>query len=304
MAMEAIDITAILAEREAARVVHERPSYQETTLGVWGAALPIGIPVGNPAALEKGFEFAPLNFKREKALDKLRSKKGGSGNHPGKVPAETLAFMLRSWGGDHDFHDKKPKERYRAITNSYMQDVLYAWIYFRVQELGPYLALQAECVQPHCRHEWEWTTDLRGLELTVTREAPQPLPFEFTDEIEFGGRSISGVLLLPPKWRVMSGFTGQTVVGTADIKGRLALDSVHVAVTSSGEHTPAAASMLDEITKADLERLASSVDDLFPKSDPRFEIECPSCGNRQISGLNWTWDFFFGSASLPEALRS
>lgn len=279
------------------------PGYSSSTLQEMGATLPIGVPVGKPAILAKNFAFKPFRMKEERELDKIRNKKGGSGSHPGKVVEDVLAHMLTEWGGDSEFAHKSEKIRRSAIRTAFMADVLYAYVMLRIEAMGPILGLKLEC--PHCDHEWAWKTSLEGLEVDYVEgiAALADRVYKLRNGIKFGEKTYDILAVSPPTWAAVSDIKqGARRGGTGDIKARMILSCIHQAGIEADPKAPpitAGNALLDSMTKRDVEELAQYINDEFPNVDLAMEIDCPSCERTFGHSVQWNWDFFFSSSSLP-----
>lgn len=271
---------------------------KESTLELYGQSFPIGVDRGD-GGLAKAFAFDRIDYEFEERLDRARNRKGGPGNHPAKIATEVLASVLTEFGGDTEFATKNHKHKVAAIEGAYMEDVLYAWVCLRVETMGADLAIRWECVG--CEHEWTWSTDLKGLEVTVLDTPPKPKTVGLIYPVSWGDQIIDTVELLPAKWRAVCQTKNAQRRGTlGDIKAGLVRSAVRSVRTKAGVELPLAPRIFELIHKLDRERMAQVMDSKeFPRCDLTFEIECPECAFVQRTPLDWTWDFFFGSASLP-----
>lgn len=287
-----IEIVEVEKEEE-----FQAPKYEETTLAKWGANVLMGVKRGSPPVLSKGFSFRNLTFEREREIDKMRNAKGGAGSHPGKTVTTVLAHMLTSWGGE-DWTGKKMEHRENELNDSYMEDVLYAWIYLRAEQLDPVLKLKPVCAVQSCRHESKWHGDLRSMQATVTHGEIPCVEFPLSEPVEWGGEHYDSLRLMPPKWKAIASIPPNA--SEADVKASLVISSVHSLYDSvSKKETGMSSRALDLMPKRDIERLTLWVmKDVFPRVDAEFEIVCPKCKNKNNTSLIWTWDFFFGSSSM------
>lgn len=270
---------------------------KKSTLGLYGHRLPIGVFDPNRDAVGKTFAFRPIDYATEKEIDKRRSKIAG--DHPGKVVAEVLATVLTEWAGCEDFATKNHAHKIGAIENSYSEDVMYAWIALRVEVMGEVFALGVECQM--CGHEHTWETDLNGLSITVTEEKVEPRLLPLRRPVSFGENTFKEVLVAPVRWGAINRIKAKRRASFGDIKAEMVRDAIHAVKDGNGNTVPLAPRVYEMMRKLDRERIVKALDsDEFPRCDLRFEIDCPDCGHTSVTSLDWTWDFFFGSASLPE----
>lgn len=275
-------------------IEHNDDAFGESTLLDYGHALPIGVVETSPPRLEKTFAFRPYRTRDEKRIEKSRSKKG----HPAQDVVTVLSEMLTHWGPYvwEELDDAKKKS---ILRNSFMCDVLYAYVALRVEALGETLALQTTCAA--CDHEWEWKADLRSVEIvTADRVEALSRTFDLRHPVSLGGRTFARLGLQPPTWgAVLAIREEKRRAGVGAVKIAMATGAIRYLIGDDGETLPAAASTLDELSKIDLERLVSEIDTVFPKVDISLEMVCPSCEHSQTYPLQWAFDFFFGGSSLP-----
>ena len=97
---------------------------------------------------------------------------------------------------------------------------------------------------------------------------------------------------MPPFWySAISIPQGST---TADVKAKIISSSIR----KLGELEAVSDSILANLTKYDLEKMGRVIDDLMPGPDLTLEVNCPNCDADIRQQLDWSYDFFFGSASL------
>ena len=280
-----------------------RTGYPVSTLENMGPMLPIGVPTGTPPELEKGFAFRAFRMKEEREIDKIRSKKKGSGSHPGKVVQDVMAYMLTDWGGDAEFGHKSEKHRKAAIRNAYMADVLYAYVWLRIEALGSILGMKVEC--PACDHEWKWQTDLHGLEVEVVDRFADlaDKTYALQRPIPFGDKSYDTLTVGPPTWATVCDVKPSARRGgIGDIKARMIQSCVRgVSASKDKKSQPLAlgSAILDELVKRDVEGVSKLINEDFPSVDLSMHIECPNCSHSWLHRVQWNWDFFFSSSSLP-----
>ena len=284
-----------------------RRLFSESTIRDLGHACPIGVPEGKPPILAKDFDFRSFSMEEELELDKVRSKKGGPGDHPGKVVEHVMAYMLTKWGGDSQFAQKSEKHRLQAIRSAYMTDVLYAYVCLRVDAMGPVLALQVTCPKTNCQHQWNWRTDLEELEVQVADRVEQvdAIPYKLRKPLPYGESKYDSLLLSPPTWGALSGVSQRG--GTGSIKARLIQSCARKAFSEANPELPEiypGESLLRKMHKRDVEEIASFLDSSFPSVDLTAEIQCPACDTEFTHSIQWNWDFFFSSSSLPSDTRT
>lgn len=275
----------------------------ESTLGDYGPLLPIGVL--SPTGLAKEFAFKELVWEVEEEIDKLRNKKGGPGDHPGKTITTILAHVLTEWGGNKNFATAPEKARLQAIESAYMEDVLYAWVYFRYQEFDRYYTIRVpEC--DSCGQEYHWTADLENLKIQVCDQIPPEFEYKLSRKISHGDSNLDTLTIACPTWAAVSRVNQSArAKGLTQVKKSLILASVKHAKDSTLKDKVHAfsPSVRRRIRKTDLEKMMGVLEKgHFPQSDMRFEVSCSHCGHVFTTTLDWTWDFFFGSASLSSTV--
>ena len=203
MASEAPEGLTSMSGEDKVEDERNEAGYLKTTIGELGPSLPMGVVVGNPPSLERQFDTKEYYWEEEQELNKIRSKKDGPGQHPGKTVTEVLNFMLTAWGGNKDFQDTNAKNRRHAIDSAFMTDVLYGYVHLRIQALGSIYASEVNCAA--CGHDWTWRTDLNGAEVTVPEKAEDlDKKYKLIKPVKFGDKIYDTVHLKPPPWSAVS----------------------------------------------------------------------------------------------------
>lgn len=270
---------------------------KDTTLRDYGLRLPIGVPdEKNPAQLSKGFELVELDYSREEELSKEKAKLPPNRRTQGDFVALTLALCLEKWGGYSDFKHKKLEHRIAILRNSYLTDVMYAWLMLRIETMGEEYALQITCGS--CHHEQEWKADLDTIELTVCDGLPM-LEFKLKKPVEYRNQKIVKAKIKALPWKVICRGSGDTPDLDAFKRGAME-NGVYCFLTESGEEIPNSKVIFKAISKVDRERLFKVVNGpKFPDVDITLEVICTNCGNKEEHPMRWPYDFFFGAQSLP-----
>lgn len=262
----------------------------ESTFEDWGYRLPIGFLQGGE--LHRSFAFRPFRMREEEQLEKLRGGKKKRVRMPEFV-AGVLAYMLTRLG-PYDFETLSETERRLVVNQMWQQDVLYAYIYLRIDALGSECAFNLECAT--CGHEWRWVADLGRTDVEIAEDA-KSLVFthHLRDGLETPDGVVKEILIQPARWSAMSQIRSKTF-NYAEIK--LALMASAIKNVGDGKH-PITREMLETLTKYDSEALTKAIDDLTPGPNLMLEVECPECGATFRHALDWNYDFFFTASSLP-----
>lgn len=270
---------------------------KDTTLGLYGYNLPIGIELGTPPSLQKDFSFRPFRLIEERLIEEdLKKKKGGA--HPAQAVLTTLKIMLTRFAGI-DFNTASEKEKMSVLSSAYMTDILFAYLTLRVEALGE--ELEAPCKCPSCSTEWRWSADLRDLEVKVSDSVPT-FEFELRSPIRLGEKEVQRVRLYPPSWSTL---VSMKTGSDSSLKRGILLSSMReVFLDGDWVRRPLPPQVLDQLTKRDSELLIKVIDTEFPSIDLSIETECPSCSHKGVETIQWSHSFIFGSSSLPMTKRS
>lgn len=266
---------------------------QDTTLGLYGYCLPVGIEVGNPPSLNKDFAFKPFRLIEERLIEQeLKTRKAG--NHPAQAVLTTLKIMLTKFGGI-DFTTATEKEKMSVLSSAPMTDVLYAYLTLRVEALGE--ELEAPCTCPQCSTSWRWSADLNDLDLTVC-EVPPEVVVELRSPIQVGDKEVTKITLGPPSWNALLSLKAGG--GDSELKRNILMSSVRrIEIDGNWEARPIPPRSFELLTKRDSERLISVIDRQFPSVDLSISTECPSCSFEGVETITWSHSFIFSSSSLP-----
>ena len=279
--------------------------FLKTTIEERGPVLPIGVINGNPPVLERHFDFKDYYFEEEAALNKLRNRKEGPGQHPGKIVTEVMAYMLTDWMGRTDYQTTALKNRRLGVDGAFMTDVLYAYVWLRINSMSPIYETQVNCGA--CGHDWRWKTSLKGAEVTCCDSIEDlDKTYKLQTPIKWSSKTYDTVHLRPPPWSAVSNHPmGRS--NQSQVKANMMMSAIR-GISNSADKKQTAIGLGGEIAKKlkkiDFELLAVFVDEAFPSVDLNFLIECESCGNEFLHMLQWNFDFFFAGSSLPRQKAS
>lgn len=269
---------------------HER-SLSESTIGDWGQRLPIGVYSGGE--LHRQFSMRRYTMGVEKELDEVSRPKKGRAPRVSLHVAKILSRMLTSCGLHGDFQDLPEEERISFLTGMFVGDVMYMWIWLRIEALGEIYKFSLEC--PACQHKWDWNADLNRTDVKVC-EGPDDLGVHHTMRhgLEIRDETVTEIIVHPPRWSCYfhAQGNGGRHIGQGSVKEAMLASSI----APIGGY-PVAHSQLEEMSKFDIEMLMGVVDE-GPGPDLVVEVECPECEMESKSHLNWDWSFFFSRASL------
>lgn len=283
------------------------PKPKQAQIGDWGMNLPIGVRTQS-GGFDRTVVFGDYTFNKEIEFDKIRQRRTGSGDHPGRNASELLALMVERWG-NIDFQQLSFDKRVAVINSSFMVDVFYAYVMLRIQ-VDPIYSVEATC--PRCSREFPWTADLRTMDSGIREEgdALGEVLYKLTRPLNVYGKQFDTLVLNPPLWSSVAGVTqGARAASPSKVKMMIMLTGIVAALNEpTGERTGVNSDVLGHMTKTDLEKATAIIDAAFPGLDIAFQIKCDGdgsenvgCGHEWRHAPPWQFDFFFGASSMRPA---
>lgn len=277
------------AEQPPLPVEGAAPEHSATTFEDWGQRMPIGHIQGGE--LHRNFALKRFTMREERELEGLRKARGKM-TLAGFV-IEVMSRMLTSYGPWSDFQALDDTQRRLLMSQAWMADVIYMYIWLRIEALGPEMSFNAEC--PHCGQKCKLPADLNLTDVTVVEDiAALTRHHSLRDGLDVAGVMSKELVVQPPRWQAMDAVQGARS-SSGDIKMAMILSSIRQ--VGDGKR-PVTLDILESLSKRDLELLTRVIDDLSPGPDLTLEVNCPSCKEESKHPLNWSWDFFFTAASL------
>jgi hypothetical protein len=220
------------------------------TLRELGPQLPLGV-LDSANLYHKGVENRAWKLSTERELGELRDRNRDS--NFAQYVSMILGTMCTKLG-PHDFDGKKIEDKQILVSQMFMADVLYAYIWLRVDALGPNLNMNIKC--PACEQEFPFTADLNTLEVTCADKVEDTQwPFKLKHPIDIRGKKAVALKLGPTRWNAMeSSKANQFNMG--QMKADIVRYSIH-GVSHDGEAfeaIPVGEHELDELSKFDFER--------------------------------------------------
>lgn len=268
-----------------------KSAVKTLTISQLGPQLPLGADVGG--ALVKGLATRPWRFKEERELGALREQHSEANMF--QYVNMVLATMCPELG-HHKFNEQqKLAERQVHIGQLYMPDVFYAYVWLRIQALGPLLAMKYAC--PHCRTKGTVNADLNTTMVkTVDNLADAQWTYELTTPLKIRGKELTKLKMGPPRWNALEMADTNMGMNTAAAKLLVIVGSIHAADELGGA-VFIAADELDEMTKRDIEALASLIDANSVGPKMVLEHACTKCKAPMRLPIDWSYDSFFGISS-------
>lgn len=260
-----------------------------------GPHLPVGFEVpGEPRS--RLFRLRPFRLKDEKHLGALREK--GKGMTMGTFVNGVLSHMVQTVG-PHSFDAMKERDRAMVVTNLYMADVLYMYLYLRYDALGADepVAMQLKC--PSCRSDFLFKGDLGSVKVRVVGDEVRTLrrTYQLRDGVAINGRQTNVLYLEPLKWsaferpefNVHNRAQREAATIRHSIVGCEGWDAKYPFIFTDND--------MDELTKYDLEGLVDDIEAHSPGPQMTIEAECNVCRTSFRAMMDWSYDSFFSRSS-------
>jgi hypothetical protein len=258
------------------------------TIAEQGPNLPLGFPGADAA---RTIVVRPWRTKEEREIGRLKKPKMGMGEHVTLV----LTHML-SRVGPHVWDDEvKQPTRKVQLGTMYLADVMYLYVWLRIQAIGKTLKMDLTC--PACGHSFRFAGDLETVEVRgTTRADALRRKYVLEDPIELRKKKVTSVAITGPLWHQVSGIPDGSDEGLGKI---IAVQSSIVGLNDDPEPVALGDFEVDELSKRDLESLANLINEDF--FGPRMVIESvcakESCGKKMIAPIDWRYDRFFTTSS-------
>jgi hypothetical protein len=195
--------------------------------------------------------------------------------------------------GDIDFENIKDQERHNTISQAFMANVYYSYVYLRREALGPDINMQIRC--PAC-HKLQKSIqgNLDTLEVS-TAESLADAEWRYTllDPLSIRGGVVKMLRMGPAKWFSIERLPAQRGLNFGVAKAALIQGSL---LGTDSERTVLTEDDLDGLSKRDLENLTRLMDKYHVGPNMAVEVTCP-CGEEIRSSLDWSYDSFFSTSS-------
>lgn len=268
-----------------------------STIAEIGPVLPLGV-LGDDGVLHKDIAVRPWRMKEERELGSLRdqNKDASIFQYVGMV----LATMLTRLGPhDLDAPGMTLQKKRFLIGQLAMCDVLYAYIWLRMQALGEKMDISVTC--PQCASKIEnWSADLGTVEVTTAQSAEEATwSHKLHNPFVVRGKMVGCLVLGPPRWNSLEQLQSRSGPGMA--KPAVIRASIVSALTKDGEkeveQVVLADHEIDEMSKRDIEAIAAEVNDKSIGPKMVVEGDCNFCSNHIVLPIDWGYDNFFASSS-------
>jgi hypothetical protein len=275
----------------------EKGGLKTTTVAELGMRLPIGL-AGSTGGLSKDLVLRRWTFKEERALGRLRSE-----HETATLPeyVNMVCGTVASRLGAVDLDKLDTAARRMIVSTMYMADVWYTYVRARIEAIGPELKLDFKC--PRCKNDIKWAGDLLTAEVrTLDSPAEGEWEVQLKHPLQARGMTIAGFRLGQMRWTALE--QGGSDVGPNDqgaSKLMVIMGSIIGFMDEAGKPTAGQLieSELEQLSKIDIERLCTSVDEHSAGPDLSMKLKCPHarCKHDIVMPLDWRYDSFFGVSS-------
>lgn len=277
----------------------ESKFHRVTTLGELGPNLPIirRDSEGKPIS-DRSFSFLSWDMEAEEKISDMRAKARNVGDAVNKM----MCMLIDQFCGQ-DFQAKKPEDKTLLVNQLEFPNVMYMYIWLRVEELGPELKLNLTCPNISCRKTInDYMADLNTLNVHVKdADHDRLMHYELRKPINLeSGQLITGFELDISKWEYMESADKNIAQNQARMKQTMLRSSINgfMEGDSKVESYLDPLQVIKKMKKVDIEK---SIWDLTTNNsgpDMRIGGKCPHCDNEFVKVLDWSFDSFFDSSSL------
>jgi phage FluMu protein Com len=276
-----------------------KSGVRKTTVGEQGPNLPLGF-LDASGAHTKQLDVKTWTMVEEKLLAKLKED-GGENLTVGRHVSGVLATMFNRLG-HYDFGgDMKPAEKQIVVSQAFMGDVWYAYVWLRIQAIGSELKVKIRC--PKCKNLYDFTGDLNSTEVNVADKLTDLLwDYELHDPIKIYSKQVTKLRMGPARWAMIESHDGTG--GDAAAK-EVAIRSHVYFLNDEPDQCVLGECAIDAMGKVDIEMLTAKVDERFLgpnmslETGPENPCPHPRCKSVEVHRipLDWTYDNFFAISS-------
>lgn len=271
----------------------DKSKIKVVTLEELGQVMPLGI-MNNDGNYSKSFEIKRWRMKEERELGEKRDANRGS--NMAQLVSTVLSMMCPSIG-QYDFTSMKDAEKSVHISQMYVGDVYYVYVYLRRKSIGNKLNLVMKC--SNCSHSFDYAADLDTVEVNVCETLDDALwNYKLREPFEVRGRLVTEFIMGPPRWISFENMsnTGSRNIGAA--KASVITGSIFAIkdwLDDKGQPLQISLTMneIDEMGKADIEAIANKMDENAIGPNMSVSFTCPRCRSEQKTVIDWSYDNFF-----------
>ena len=271
--------------------------YKKMTLKELGPNFPVCRYDANGKVIEdRSFSFLEWDMEMEELISSLRD---GTDN-TGKFVNKMFGNLLDGFQGEN-FQEKNSDQKLLSITSLEFPNVMYMYIYLRVQELGTDLRMDLTCPAPACRKAIkDFIADLNTLEIHVKDEDhARKGTYQLKKPIAIGDKIITKLVYDVSGWTCLENASNEIAENNGKMKRLMFQSSICGAEDENGplDHVDKR-TLISKLKKADIERCIRDVVENNAGPEMVLQGECPHCKSEFYKDLNWGYEYFFDSSSL------
>ena len=263
----------------------------KTTVAELGATLPLGVKDPN-GKLHRSFEVRPWRLKEEKELGQLQ--KSIDSNNMALYVQNVVGYMLTRIG-EFDFTDMAKSAKDALISQMYLGDVWYIYLWTRIEAMGEKITLTYGC--PHCRKKnLSTTADLTTAEVVCVAD-PDSFTFNYKLKrpIKIRNKEATELLLGPVFWNSIA-------TSESDNRGAVKADVLVSSIRGipgldDGKQIVMTEHDILELTKRDIEGALDAVNQNAVGPIMVVEMPCVACGSDVEIPIDWNYNSFFEASS-------
>ena len=274
---------------------YEGDLYRTITLKELGANLPVPKLDSEGKPFPTKFSFKVWDMEMEETLSKLK----GKAKTVGLFVNQLMCTMLSTFNGQ-DFTSLSTEEKMLRMNQIEFPNMMYMYIYLRVEELGSEFRLDVGC--PTCgKLNKDFLANLDDLDIRIKeKDHPREYDFKLKRPIELDGKTLTSLMLNIGKWDSMEKADREVGSNAAKMKRLLFESCIVGASTADGpvEGYVDLSNVIKKMKKIDIERCMR--DSIENNGGPLMAItgDCSQCGVEWWKELDWRYDTFFDSSSL------
>lgn len=262
---------------------------QKITIKERGPILPLGIQ-DRSGALIRDISIKPWRMKEEKELGELRDKNKDS--NLAAYVSMILSTMCTKLG-PYNFEEMKLEEKNAVISQMFMGDVFYVYVWLRINCLGSKFPVE---FKPNWSNkDIKIKADLNSIEVNSVENFEEACwNYKLKNPIEIRGKLIKSFKMGPLRWASLE-FQDNFGANNQGLAKLLAIKASIIKCTELESEVMLIDKELDELTKYDIENLTSLID---KKSIGLvMAIEGNHNGRDYQIPIDWSYDNFFTISS-------
>lgn len=275
----------------------ETLNYKKVTLAELSNNLPIIRRTVDGKPIEKrNFSFIEWDMTIEEKLSDLKQKAKSMGEYVTNM----LNMLLADFCGQ-DFQKLSKEEKILALSQLEYSNIIYMYVYLRVEELGDELRLDVQC--PHClKMNKDFVCSLNDMDVHVKdAEHARTVDYDLKKPITIDEKIVTGLKLDIAKWEAMEKADPDQSDNSAKVKQLIFNSSIAGAYVEDGKPFPGYADIgriVKGMKKIDIERLSGVITKNNCGPAMMVKGDCVHCRKEWFKELNWSYDYFFANSSL------